>query len=434
MVIRFAGREFPDSARNPRGLALKFYTEDGNYDVLMVNFPVFFNRDPALGPSVVRSQQRNPQNFQVNLDSTLDFMSLVPESALANTWFWSDHGTPMGWRFFDAFPCHSFKWVNAQGQATWVRYAFVSEQGIKNFDFDSAVKMCGEDPDFAKRDLWQHIDRGGKAAWKFCIQTMTDQQASAVNFDPFDVTKVWPRENFPLREIGRLVIDRNPENYHRDVEQAAFSPGRMVPGVEPSPDPLLQFRCTFYNDAQLYRLGPNYHQIPVNCPFMAKQYHPTARDGVTRVDANGGVEANYYPNSFTVPRATRPDKTQDWAPVALNGQLERGKPGARSTEGKQQEYEQATQFYLRELDATNKQHLHYNVARAFANVSRWEVKLRFLHQAYRIHPDYAAGILQEVDKLGKSDPNVTWERLLRNIKELPHTVDQAAGYIPLPLV
>ncbi|CAF1220189.1 unnamed protein product, partial [Didymodactylos carnosus] len=293
------GREFPDSARNPRGLALKFYTDDGNYDVLCVNFPAFFVRDPTQGPDVIRSQQRNPHNFRVNFDAVFDFMSLVPESMLANTWFWSDHGTPVG----------------------RLKLTAPSE---KNFSNPEAIRMMGEDPDYAKRDLWQHIDNGGNSEWKCYVQMATEQELGKfTKYDPFDATKAWMEEDFPLREFGRFIVDRNPENYHRDVEQVAFSPGSLVPGIETSPDPLLQFRCFLYRDAQLYRLGVNFHQIPVNCPFMTKQFHPLSRDGKLRTDSNGGVEPNYNPNSFSMPPHARPDLSCNEVPQAVNGWLAR---------------------------------------------------------------------------------------------------------------
>ena len=272
------GREFPDSARNPRGLAWKLYTEEGNYDVLTVNFPSFFVRDPTMGPDTIRSQQRHPSSFRVNFDATFDFMSLVPESQLTNLWFWSDHGHPVGWRYMDSYPVHTFRWVNAQGEGVYVRYKIVSVQGIRNFTFPEAVRMCGEDPDFAKRDLWQHIDDGGVAEWTWYVQTMTDAQAQAYYVDPFDATKRWNDRDCPLQPLGRIVVNRNPENYHRDVEQSAFSPGRLVPGIEPSPDALLQWRLVFYQDAQYYRLGVNYHH---RSPSTA----PSAPSTITRPTA-----------------------------------------------------------------------------------------------------------------------------------------------------
>lgn len=212
---------FLEKARNPRGLAFKFYTEDGNYDILCINFPAFFVREPSQGPDVIRSQQRNPENFLINYDAMFDFMSLVPESMLANTYFWSDHGHPYGWRFMDGYPCHTFRWVNAKGifiiieevvvvvvvvgtyklalvhqlvflkgDAVYVKYTFKTDQGIKNFTYEEAVLMCGRDPDFAKRDLWTHIHKGGQASWTCYVQVMPLEDAATYQWDPCDNTKV----------------------------------------------------------------------------------------------------------------------------------------------------------------------------------------------------------------------------------------------------
>ena len=369
------GREFPDSARNPRGLAWKLYTEAGNYDILTVNFPSFFVRDPTMGPDTIRSQQRHPSSFRVNFDATFDFMSLVPESQLTNLWFWSDHGHPVGWRYMDSYPVHTFRWVNAQGEGVYVRYKIVSVQGIRNFTFPEAVRMCGEDPDFAKRDLWQHIDDGGVAEWTWYVQTMTDAQAQAYYVDPFDATKRWNDRDCPLQPLGRIVVNRNPENYHRDVEQSAFSPGRLVPGIEPSPDALLQWRLVFYQDAQYYRLGVNYHQIPVNCPFRTVNYHPPNRDGAMRVDSNGGAEAQYYPNSFTAPQ-TLPDLSRSaWTVRHIQGLLARGSH-SRSSVKPDDEYIQAREFYTQDLSEQERVNLQANTAAALSKVSKPDIVVR----------------------------------------------------------
>lgn len=434
IMIRFStttyGREYPDSARNPRGIAMKFYTDEGNYDILSINFPVFFVRDPTQGPDAIRSQQRNPNNFRVNWDATVDFMSLIPESMLANTWYWSDHGTPVGWRHMDAYPCHTFKWVNSQNEAVYIRYKFSTTAGIKNFPEAEAIRMCGEDPDYAKRDLWQHLDNGGKCEFICQIQMMNETDVKKItDFDPFDATKIWPEERYPLIEFGRIVLDRNPENYHRDVEQVAFSPGSLVPGIEPSPDPLLQFRCFLYRDAQLYRLGVNFHQIPVNCPFMARQHHPLVRDGRLRCDANGGVEPNYYPNTFSQPPHGRPDLACNETPQALQGYLAR-KSNSRHENGLSidSEYVQARQFYLHGLNNEERAHLHYNIAKTFRAVTRLEIKLRFLVACYKVHPDYVRGILKLYDE-------ITFDQVQQAAEKLQdkHTVDRANCYEPYDL-
>ncbi|KAJ3564887.1 hypothetical protein NP233_g7999 [Leucocoprinus birnbaumii] len=193
------GREFPDSGRNPRGFAVKHYTEEGNYDVVGLNFPIFFCRDPIQGPDVIRSQQRNPKNFLLDYNSLFDFLANVPESNHAGLMFFSDHGTPRGWRFMHGYGCHTFRWVNADGQFVYVKYHYCDEAGRRDFTWSEAVQMSGEDPDFAKRDLWGAIERGEHPAWTMNVQIMSPQEADPdkLGFDPFDVTKVWPRDKFP---------------------------------------------------------------------------------------------------------------------------------------------------------------------------------------------------------------------------------------------
>lgn len=456
------GREYPDSARNPRGLAWKFYTEDGNYDVLQVNFPCFFVRDGAMGPDLIRSQQRHPQSFGINFDAMFDFMSLVPESTLSNLWFWSDHGTPRGWRHMDGYAVHTFSWVNAANELVYIRYHFKAADGIQNFTYQESVEMCGVDPDFAKRDLYQHLEMGKTVEWICCVQMMTPQQAKEYRFDPFDNTKVWLTEDFPEMEFGRIVIDRNPENYHRDVEQIAFSPGSLVPGIEGSPDPLLQFRMFLYRDAQIHRLGINYHQIPVNCPFMARQYNGATRDGALRSDDNGGVAPNYYPNSYSVPPHPLPNLAANPKPMPVHGVLQRAsasKHGQKDADPSL-EYEQARLFYLRTLTPQERSNLHVNIAQPMMSVTREEVKLRFLAGLYKVSPDLVQGVLDVIEtykanpslltasksaaaesmsleqlkaRLAKADPKLTLSNIQKLADSAPHMADTQAGYIPVPI-
>jgi len=396
IFIRFStvtyGREFPDSARNPRGFAVKFYTEDGNYDLVGLNFPVFFVRDPALGPDVIRSQQRNPQNFLLNFDSLFDFMANVPEAIHAGTMFFSDFGTPCGFRYMHGYGCHTFKWVNDTGEQFYIKYHFVSQQGIRNFTNEEAVKMCGEDPDFGKRDLYEHIKKGGEATWKAYFQVMTPEQAEASRWDPFDVTKVWPRSEYPMHEFGRLVVNRNPENYHVEVEQAAFSPGSLVPGIEPSPDPLLQFRMFFYRDTQYYRLGVNLHQIPVNCPFRAAGIHPMSRDGLMRIENGKPKEPHYIPNSC--PHAPLPDPKYNWQPVKIAGTIDRR--AASKHEGKgEDDFLQARELYLRVMTEEERQRLHHNMA-MMLKFTDATIQAKMLEMLNKVSSKYAEGVSAEL--------------------------------------
>ena len=369
------GREFPDSARNPRGFALKFYTSEGNYDIVGLNFPIFFCRDPIQGPDVIRSQARSPKNFLLDYNSLFDLLANSPEGNHAGMMFFSDHGTPVGWRHQHGYGCHTFKWVNKDGKFVYIKYHFLADGGQKQFSMPEAIKTCGEDPDFAKRELWDAIEKGERVSWTAHVQIMEPEVAdpSKLGFDPFDVTKVWPRDQFPMHEFGKLVLNKNPENFHRDVEQAAFSPGSMVPGIEDSPDPLLQFRMFFYRDAQYHRIGVNLHQIPgmshvctctdlqlilpVNCPFMSGSLSSLNFDGQMRTDANHGMKPQYTPNSFV--HKFRPDTAE--APYTVADNVVSRKSHYYH-EGKVSEYAQATELYTHVMSQTAKDHLHQNTS------------------------------------------------------------------------
>ncbi|KAF3297966.1 hypothetical protein TWF132_004110 [Orbilia oligospora] len=396
VFVRFStvtfGKEFPDEGRNPRGFAIKFYTGEGNYDIVGLNWPIFFCRDPIQGPDVIRSQQRNPANFLLDFNSLFDFLANVPESNHAGMMFFSDHGTPVGWRFNHGYGCHTFKWVNAEGKFVYIKYHFQADHGQKQFTWPEAVKMSGEDPDFSKRDLWEAIESGTPVTWTACYQVMTPEEAdpALLGFDPFDVTKVWPRKQFPLHEFGKLVLNKNPENYHRDVEQAAFSPGSFVPGIEASPDMLLQFRTFFYRDAQYHRLGVNLHQVPVNCPFMASSYSSINFDGPLRSDANTGGNPHYVPNSFV--NKFSPDKAE--CPVAVADNI-LSRQSHHFHEGSPSEYDQARELYLRVMSSEQRARLHSNTA-VCLKWSRPEVQKAYLVQCWAISPDYAKGIYNEL--------------------------------------
>jgi len=397
VFVRFStvtlGREFPDEARNPRGFAIKFYTMEGNYDIVGLNFPVFFCRDPIQGPDVIRSQSRNPQNFLLDHDALFDLLANTPEANHAGLMFFSDHGTPQGWRFNHGYGCHTFKWVNDKGGFVYIKYHFIAKHGQKQFKEDEAVRMCGEDPDYSKRDLWATIERGEEIEWTALVQVMdpgmTDPES--LGFDPFDVSKIWPRKQFPMQEFGRLVLNKNPENFHRDVEQAAFSPGSMVPGIEDSPDPLLQFRMFFYRDAQYHRIGVNLHQIPVNCPFMAKSYSSLNFDGQMRVDANHAGNKQYAPNSFA--HKFRADVAE--APYEVQDAVCSRKSHFWH-EGKKSDYDQATELWTRVMTEQQRQHTVTNTAKWLNRVNYPEIQVKYLAQLYNISPDYAQGVYDKL--------------------------------------
>ena len=256
--------------------------------------------------------------------------------------------------------------VNSEGKFVYIKYHFLATHGQKQFTEPEAIMTSGENPDYAKQQLWEAIEKGEEITWKANVQIMQPEEADAnkLGFDPFDVTKVWPRDQFPMHEFGNLVLNKNPENYHRDVEQAAFSPGSLVPGIEDSPDPLLQFRMFFYRDAQYHRIGVNLHQIPVNCPFMAGQYASLNFDGPMRADANHAGNKQYVPNSFK--NTFRPDVAE--APYSVSDNVVSRK-SHYAHEGKKSEYAQATELYRRVMSDTAREHTHQNTAKMLAKVT-----------------------------------------------------------------
>ncbi|ESZ99466.1 catalase [Sclerotinia borealis F-4128] len=398
VFLRFStvtfGKEFPDLARNPRGFAVKFYTEDGNYDVVGLNWPVFFVRDPMQGPDNIRSQSRNPKTFFIDYDATMDFLANVPESNHAGTMFFSDSATPDGWNFH-GYGCHTFSWVNEQGERVFIKYTFLKKGGQKFMSFADAQKNMGMDPDYSKKDMYNQIESGKEPEWTAYVQTMTAIEAEKQSFDPFDVTKVWPRKEFPLQEFGRIVLNKNPDNYHRDVDQAAFSPSSLVPGIEPSPDMLLQWRMFFYRDAQMYRLGGNMHQVPVNCPFMAQNYAPLSHDGAMRIDNNNDDRLNYMPNSYDKPQySARASET----PFRVADSMV-SRQSHHKNEGTDIEYVQVRELYNRVMDDEQRDHLHSNTAFCMNTGVSKTTRVKYLGQVYKISPKYVEGIISYlVDK------------------------------------
>lgn len=390
-----------------------------------LNWPIFFVRDPWLGPDNIRSQQRNPKTFLLDFQAWFDFLANVPESMHAGLMLLSDHGTPVGWRYMNGFGCHTFTWVNAKGDRTFIKYHWLSEQGTKNHTMAEATKMCGEDPDFCKRDLYEAIEGGEKVSWVLKIQTMDAETAANVSFDPFDVTKIWPRGDFPMQEVGRLTLDRNPENYFRDVEQAAFSPGAMVPGIEASPDSLLLWRMFFYRDAQYHRLGVNLHQVPVNCPFMATSQNSDTVDGAMRIDANNNGKPQYMPNSFhgiSAPIA-KPEATE--SPMQFGSNVLSRNDHFRHR-GQPSEYDQVRELWTRVMSSKERENTAMNTAFLLGTAESL-VQTRYLAQCCAISKDYAQMIY---DQLGEKNYSMeTIERLSKTAHlvnvEVGHSLDAA---------
>ena len=285
-----------DSERDPRGFAMKFYTEDGNWDLVGNNTPVFFIKDAKKFSHFIHTQKRDPKTNCKSPTMMWDFWSLNPESLHQVMILMSDRGTPYSYRNMHGYGSHTFSFINKNNEHVWVKFHFKTEQGIKNFNSKEANEMRGIDPDHAIRDLVDAIEKGDFPKWTLAIQVMTDEQAKKFKFNPFDVTKVWSHKEYPLIEVGTMELNKIPENYFRDVEQSAFAPAHVVDGIGYSPDKMLQGRLLSYPDAHRYRLGVNYEHIPVNqCPYMVANYQ---RDGQMQVGNNGGSSSNYRPNSF----------------------------------------------------------------------------------------------------------------------------------------
>lgn len=303
LLIRFStvGGESgsADTARDPRGFAMKFYTEEGNWDLVGNNTPIFFIRDTFLFPSFIHTQKRNPKTHLKDPDMFWDFISLRPETTHQVSFLFSGRGTPDGFRHMNGYGSHTFKLVNANEEAVYCKFHCKTDQGIKNFTRNEADRLAGVDPDYSLRDLYNAIANENFPSWTMYIQVMTFAEAEKFRWNPFDLTKVWPHSEFPLIPVGRFVLNRNPKNYFAEIEQSAFSPAHMVPGIEPSPDKMLQGRLFSYNDTHYHRLGANYLQLPVNCPYNAKVRN-YQRDGPQTFN-NQDDAPNYFPNSFSGP-------------------------------------------------------------------------------------------------------------------------------------
>ncbi len=302
-LIRFstvAGeRGSPDTWRDPRGFALKFYTSEGNYDMVGNNTPVFFLRDPLKFQHFIRSQKRRADSGLRDHDMQWDFWTLSPESAHQVTWLMGDRGIPKNWRQMNGYSSHTYMWVNASGERFWVKYHFKTDQGVDYLTQDEADRLAGTDGDYHRRDLFDAIKRGEYPTWSLKVQIMPFEEAKTYRLNPFDLTKVWPHGDYPLHDVGRLTLNRNPTDFHTEIEQAAFEPNNLVPGIGISPDKMLLGRMFAYADSHRHRLGVNYKQIPVNRP--QSPVHSYSKDGQMRID--NVSDPVYAPNSKGGPKA-----------------------------------------------------------------------------------------------------------------------------------
>jgi len=381
------GRGAPEAVRDPRGFAVKFYTLDGNYDLVGNNTPIFFIRDPLKFPDFIHSQKPDPFTNRQEPENVWDFFSHSPEATHMFTWLFGDRGIPANYRQMDGFGSHTFSWTNARGEQFYVKYHFKTDQGIATLTTEDAGSLAGANPESHNSDLLEAIERRDCPSWTLKVQIMPVADADNYGVNPFDLTKVWPYADYPLIEVGKLVLDRNADNYFSDVEQAAFDPGNFVPGIGPSPDKMLQGRLFAYGDAHRYRLGINHTRIPVNAPHATKADN-YGRDGAMRVDDNGARSKNYEPNSFDGPVQTNEPHYGGLPVAGVSGTYQWDK---RETN----DFEQAGALY-RLIDEAAKQRLVGNIADGLAQVSHREIVDRSVSYFRNADPDYGERIARAI--------------------------------------
>ncbi|MDR2459548.1 MAG: catalase [Deltaproteobacteria bacterium] len=380
-------RGFADADRDPRGFACKFYTAEGNYDLVGNNTPIFFIRDPMKFPDFIHTQKRRPDNNLHDNNIKWDFWSLTPESLHQVAILFSDRGVPANFRTMHGFGSHTYLWYNEKNEYFWVKYHWRTKQGIANLTRQEATKISGEDPDHATRDFYTAIADKEYPSWDLQMQILTPDEVKKFAFDPFDVTKVWYHADAPLMTIGTVTLDKAPKNYFQEVEQSAFNPSSFVPGIGPSPDKLLQGRLFSYHDTHLHRLGANYHQIPVNSPRGMKEgASPNERDSYLADSFPLGVP-NYWPNSFGGPGP----KPLHYPEVPVSGAAHR-----YPVEVTPVDFVQADALYSRVMTQPEKDRFLDNVADSLHSVID-RIKLRSIVLFYKMNPE-AAKILAEATK------------------------------------
>lgn len=369
-----------DAERDIRGFALKFYTEEGNWDLVGNNTPVFFLRDPLKFPDLNHAVKRDPRTNMRSATNNWDFWTSLPEAFHQVTIVMSDRGIPASYRHMHGFGSHTFSFINANNERYWVKFHFKTQQGIKNITDQEAESICGKDRESHHRDLYEAIEGQDFPKWKMYVQIMPELEADEVSFNPFDLTRVWSQKDYPLLPVGEFELNRNPENFFAEVEQSAFNPAAVVPGISFSPDKMLQGRLFAYGDAQRYRLGVNHHQIPVNTPRCpVHSYH---RDGAMRVDSNHGSTIGYEPNSQQE-WAEQPDFSEP--PLRINGQ------GANYDHRVDEDYFSQAGDLFRLMSAEQQQVLFDNTARAIDGVPDF-IKQRHIDHAYQADQAYGEGL------------------------------------------
>ena len=389
MFVRFSSvageRGAADAERDIRGFAMKFYTEEGNWDLVGNNTPVFFLRDPLKFPDLNHAVKRDPRTNMRSADNNWDFWTNLPEALHQVTIVMSDRGIPASFRHMHGFGSHTYSFLNANNERFWVKFHFRTQQGIKNLTDAEAAETIAHDRESNQRDLYENIEAGNFPKWTLFVQIMPETDAATYHLNPFDLTKVWPKGDYPLIEVGEMELNRNPDNYFAEVEQAAFAPTSIVPGISFSPDKMLQGRLFSYGDAQRYRLGVNHAQIPVNaprCPVNA--YH---RDGAMRVDGNYGSRLHYEPNMFGEWQE-QPDFSEP--PLAIDGAADHWNQRV------DEDYYSQPGNLFRLMTPDQQQALFGNTARAIGP-ARIEIKHRHIRNCLRADPAYGKGV---ADALG----------------------------------
>jgi catalase len=393
LIIRFstvAGElGSADTARDPRGFAIKFYTEEGNYDLVGNNTPVFFVRDPQKFQDFIHSQKRRADNHLRDNNMQWDFWTLSPESAHQVTILMSDRGTPATWRHMNGYSSHTYLWYNAAGEKFWVKYHIKTDQGVENLTDSEAKALAAQDPDFHIRDLYETIKQVDFPSWTVQVQLMPFAEAADYRFNPFDLTKVWPHSDYPPVNIGRITLDRNPENYFAEIEQAAFEPANMVPGIGASPDKMLQGRLLSYPDTHRYRIGTNYLQLPVNQP-KAAAVHSYNKDGSMRY-LNPG-DPVYAPNSYGGPVADPALFADDTYEVT--GEIMRTAYTKRRDDD---DFVQPRALYEKAMTDSDRDHLITNITAHVKAGVLPETQPRVIEYWTNVSPDLGARVAKELN-------------------------------------
>lgn len=397
MFLRFstvAGeRGAADAERDIRGFAMKFYTEDGNWDLVGNNTPVFFFRDALKFPDLNHAVKRDPKTNLRSAENNWDFWTNLPEALHQVTIVMSDRGIPASYRHMHGFGSHTFSFYNADGERFWVKFHLRTQQGIKNLTDAQAAELIGSDRESHQRDLFDSIERGEFPKWTMFVQVMPEADAEKVPYHPFDLTKIWPKGDYPLIEVGEFELNRNPENYHMDVEQAAFNPANVVPGISFSPDRMLQGRLFSYGDAQRYRLGVNHHQIPVNSPHAAPVRDSYHRDGAMRISQGATPAIN--PNSYG-----RWDDQPQYREPALK--IDPTADRFNHREDDEDYFSQPGVLFREKMTPEQQQALFENTARAISGASKETIE-RHIANCTKADPAYGQGVRAAVEALGRDD-------------------------------